>query len=369
MNNTVLKYEEQVIQSLRALYTAYGYAQYKMSKFEEYDLYVRNKDFLLSDSIITFTDTSGKLMALKPDVTLSILKNGKDTEGYVQKVYYNENVYRVSGNTRAFKEIMQVGLECIGDIDTYSLYETLLLAAKSLAAVSDRAVLDVSHLGILAAVLDSLAVPAESRDAWLRCIGEKNVHELCALAAAAGVRESDIELLKQLVSLYGRPNEVLPKLTALLSGRVDAGLLDDFAALLDALCESDCSDLLRVDFSVVHDLRYYNGIVFKGFVEGIPSGVLSGGQYDTLLCKMGRRSGAIGFAVYLDLLERLQKSETRYDADVLLLYGKDAELSALRKAVNGFTAAGKSVSAQKCIPEGGKYREIVRLTESGVETV
>ena len=65
-----LSFQEKVIFSLRGLYRSYGYTQYKMSKFEEYDLYANNKDFLISDRVITFTDTNGKLMALKPDVTL-----------------------------------------------------------------------------------------------------------------------------------------------------------------------------------------------------------------------------------------------------------------------------------------------------------
>ena len=79
-----LKREERVLFTLRALYQRYGYAQYKMGKFEEYDLYVRNKDFLVSDGVITFTDTDGRLMALKPDVTLSIIKNTRDLENRVQ---------------------------------------------------------------------------------------------------------------------------------------------------------------------------------------------------------------------------------------------------------------------------------------------
>ena len=87
MNINVLKNDEKAIFSLRELYGKYGYSQFKMSKFEEYDLYVRNKNFLVSDNIITFTDTDGKLMALKPDVTLSIIKNSKDTEKAVQKLY------------------------------------------------------------------------------------------------------------------------------------------------------------------------------------------------------------------------------------------------------------------------------------------
>ena len=102
MNNIYLKSEEKAIFALRSLYQKYGYMPYKMSKFEEYDLYLKNKDFLVSDNIITFTDTDGKLMALKPDVTLSIIKNMKEKNDSVQKVYYNENVYRVSKGTQSF---------------------------------------------------------------------------------------------------------------------------------------------------------------------------------------------------------------------------------------------------------------------------
>ena len=107
-----------------------------MSKFEEYDLYARNKDFLISDSVITFTDGSGKLMALKPDVTLSIVKNTKDAPSSRHKVYYNENVYRADKGSNSFREIMQVGLECLGDIDDYCISEVIMLAAMSLEVIS-----------------------------------------------------------------------------------------------------------------------------------------------------------------------------------------------------------------------------------------
>jgi hypothetical protein len=88
--------EELVSYKLRTLYSRYGYSQYKMSKFEEYELYVRNKNFLVSDNVITFTDHLGRLLALKPDVTLSIVKSGRDVPGKVSRIYYNENVYRTA---------------------------------------------------------------------------------------------------------------------------------------------------------------------------------------------------------------------------------------------------------------------------------
>ena len=92
IDEKLLKNEERAMLSLRSLYRQYGYMPFKMSKFEEYDLYVRNKEFLVSDSVITFNDTDGRLLALKPDVTLSIIKNGVDEPGAKQKLYYNENV-------------------------------------------------------------------------------------------------------------------------------------------------------------------------------------------------------------------------------------------------------------------------------------
>ena len=85
IEEAILKNEERAILKLRSLYKKYGYMPFKMSKFEEYDLYVRNKDFLISDRVITFNDTNGKLLALKPDVTLSIIKNGDSPPGLTSK--------------------------------------------------------------------------------------------------------------------------------------------------------------------------------------------------------------------------------------------------------------------------------------------
>ena len=56
--------------------------------------------------------------------------------------------------------------------------------------------------------------------------------------------------------------------------------------------------------SVSHDLKTPMTSI-QGFIEGIPQGVISGGQYDNLMRKMKRKSKAIGFAVYLDGLNRL----------------------------------------------------------------
>ena len=358
-----LRGEDVTVAALRTLYERYGYAPYKMSKFEEYDLYVRNKDFLISDSIITFTDTNGKLMALKPDVTLSIVKNTADISEGVRKMYYDESVYRVAKSTHSFREIRQVGLECLGTPDAYCLSEVLLLAAESLKTLSDEAVLDVSHLGVVTGVLDLVGVPEQSRAAALKYIGEKNRHELSALCLEAGVEESGVALLCDLIGTYGAPDEVLPRLYALLHDTPLAETVEELTATLAPLAGNAS---VRLDLSVVSDVRFYNGIVFKGFISGIPGAVLSGGQYDRLLHKMGKASGAIGFAVYLNMLEDLFVAARDYDADDVLLYDAGEAPGMIAAAVSELQKGGGRVLALGTLPEKISCRRVWKLSGSEV---
>ncbi len=363
----LLKNEEKAVFALRSLYQKYGYTPFKMSKFEEYDLYVRNKDFLVSDSVITFTGMNGKLLALKPDVTLSIVKNTKDIPDTVQKVYYNENVYRVSKSTRDFKEIMQTGLECIGNIDDYNIFEVIMLAAKSLEAISESFVLDLSNIGIVSAVIDSADCDRETGKALLRCIGEKNQSGIEKLCAEKKLSDSVLEKLVALVGTYGKTERVIPALREICDTAETKAALAQLESICSLLVSSGLGDRINIDFSIATDMRYYNGFVFQGFVENVPTAVLSGGQYDNLMKKMGRKSGAIGFAVYLDTLERLNLTTKKYDVDTVLLYDESCPSADIAKAVNDLAADGKNVMAQKSVPESIKYRQLLRLSGKGVE--
>ena len=366
--DSVFKNNERISFSLRSLYARYGYSHFKMNQFEEYDLYVRNKDYLISDSIITFTDTNGKLMALKPDVTLSIIKNNKYTPGSVQRYYYNENVYRVSKDTQAFKEILQTGLECIGDIDDYSIFEVLTLAAQSLKTISDNSVLTVSYLDFVFEILDRFCISQEDKREMLKFVGEKNIHELAKKCADCAVEEAGAKALCELAAIYGTAPQVLPRLRQILSGIVSENTLNRFESLMSVLAAGQWGDILRLDFSVVSDMKYYNGIMFKGFVEGVPVSVLSGGQYDRLMEKMGHKAKAIGFAVYLDALRR-QNTVKNFDADAVLLYDETADIAALHKAVETLCQDGMTVQLQRTLPEKAKYKKILRFADGEVTTV
>ena len=303
IDDNLLLNSEKIILALRGLYSVKGYEPFRMSKFEEYDLYAKNKQFLVSDSVITFTDNDGKLMALKPDVTLSIIKNGKFGADEIKKVYYSENVYRPANGTDSFKEIMQTGLECFGAITLSEVTEVILLAAESLKLLSDKCVLDISDIGVINSIFEGLTLTGSAKKSLYRAISGKNAHEIMAICEENGVAKNDAEFLVGLLKIGGTIKCAKKDLTKLAEKFGKTKLIGDLTAILETLSDGKFADIIRLDFSVTGDVNYYNGIVFKGFISGVPTAVLSGGQYDNLMRKMHKKSKAIGFAVYTDALD------------------------------------------------------------------
>ena len=353
MMDPIWKNEERFSFALQSLYRKYGYIPYKMSRFEEYDLYVRNKDFLVSDQIITFSDRSGRLLALKPDVTLSIVKNAPEEPGVVQKVYYHENVYR------DYREILQAGLECVGDLGDYEIAEVVLLAARSLQLLGDSWVLDISHMGLLAAVLEGSGLTMEQQNQAMDYLNRKNYHQLKALCAGNPIWEK----LSVIASCRGG-EEALEQMASVLTTREEQQALQQLQALWKVLKASGCEASVRLDFSVGNNMRYYSGVVFRGYLEGIPASVLSGGQYDKLPRKMGRRAKAIGFAVYLDLLENRNLPENAFDVDTLILHDGSADPLALTAAAEAAAQDG-TVLVTRELPTGRSWKKLLRF-EKGV---
>ena len=305
-DESILKNEERAVFALRKLYTDYNYRPFKMNKFEEYDLYSRNKDFLVSDGVITFNDIGGKLLALKPDVTLSIINNTKEEKGVTEKYYYNENVYRVSESSKSYKEIMQTGLECIGDLTLNDVCEVTELALKSLETIDKNFVLDISHVGLIDAILEDCGIGENIKADIIEALIQKNAGVLKNLC-----NKEQFEVIKCLVKSYKSADDVLIAVEKRCKSAKAESAFAELKEVCDYIEKIGYKDKINIDFSLVNSTGYYCGIVFKGYLNGISNRVLSGGRYDILMRKMGRQSGAIGFAVYLDTIERtIEKTET-----------------------------------------------------------
>ena len=314
----LLQPKERASFGLRALYEAAGCRKYHMGQFEEYALYQENQSFLPSRQVITFTDLDGRLLALKPDVTLSIAKSAQPAPGETKRFYYSENVYRPAAESHTFKEIAQMGVEFIGRAGEAETGQAVALAARSLAWLSESMGpawrLEVGHMGYLSGLMEALAVPALARQEILARLRARNSHGLRAAALAAGLSAEGAEALAALLTFCGPAPAVLPRAEAACR---NAAMRAAVAELRAALAEAGQD--VQIDLSLSGEMEYYNGLVLQGYLAGAPRAVLRGGQYDPLVEQFRPGARAIGFALYLDELDRLSDEAAEEPAGPVML--------------------------------------------------
>lgn len=361
LSNIVLRDEDSIILDLKELYERSGYRAFKIRNFEEYSLYLENKNFLSNEHVITFNDQNGRLLALKPDVTLSIVKNTKATAKESEKLYYREGVYRFDKHSHEYKEINQVGLEMIGSVDRVSEFEICLLALKSLATIDEYYKLQISHLGFITGLMDSIGIDSVTKKKeLLSFFASKNIHDLSKYAYDNGICDHDVERLVKLASVGGDFKSIASSIKELVCSEDMQSSYDEIESICRSFETLGYGDKIVVDFSGVSDIDYYNGIVFQGYIDGLSHLVLSGGRYDKLVQKFNSSIQAIGFAVYLGQIAYYQKA-LEYDTDVLIIYSSESDPAEVEAVSEKLRADGKTVRIEANTPNGIRYREKYEL--------
>ena len=84
--------------------------------------------------------------------------------------------------------------------------------------------------------------------------------------------------------------------------------------------------------------------------------------------KMGKDARGVGFAVYLDQLERLPTEEAPYDLDTVLLYSPDDAAASFR-AAEALRKDGTQVLLAQQPPAGKRVRRLLCLMNGEVTEV
>ena len=207
------------------------------------------------------------------------------------------------------REIPQCGVELIGAKGLKADLEIIVTAIDSLRSCgAPRFHVELGHAGFfrdLAARLDL----DDGQEEEIRTLVEgKNFAALNAFLSPYRGNPA-CAALERLSRLFGG-TEVLAEAER-LAGKTEA--VDYLHALYDELSAAGYGQYVRFDLGMVHQIDYYTGVVFRGYVEGAGDAVLSGGRYDALVEIFGREAQATGFAVDVDAVARTPVSYTHLD--------------------------------------------------------
>ncbi|MFI3312601.1 MAG: ATP phosphoribosyltransferase regulatory subunit [Eubacteriales bacterium] len=341
MNVNFLEKKEQVALSLEGIYSRFGYGKYKMNRFEEYSFYMVNEKFLEDNRIITFYDPHGKLLALKPDITMSVIKSCLKNPEQNHKMYYNESVFRVPAGSSDFKEIHQIGAEYIGKLDSYQTMELLNLAVKSLAEISENFMLCLSNMALIVNIFEDLKLNVDQINQITTYMKQKNLHDLNRYLSEQQIAGG--EIFAQLLQVNSDVTRGFAQLKALFPGKKYQAELANMATIVENLPAIMPASKVCLDFSYITNLEYYNGLIFVGYVDGVSIPVLTGGRYDKLVAKMGLEGcAALGFAVYLSAAEQILENEAPIPQTIT--YAPGDNVAELLKKANKLYAQGNTFS-------------------------
>jgi tRNA synthetase class II (G H P and S) len=337
--------KDLVLLDIRKMYDLYGYKRISLPSFEEYDLYNENKDFI-DRNILTVMSPNGKLLALRPDITLSVAKKiSKDQSLKYSKIYYQENTYNLTKYT-GYEEDEQLGIELIGKESVFLDFEIVDLAVKSLDIINEKSLIVLSHAGFISSIFDNLNLEYEVKEEIFDCINKKNSHDIKnILENNKFISENVKELIYKIPELSGDLDDITKELSKYGINDNIKKILLELKQLNNLLLKFHKRSKIVFDFSVIKNLNYYNGIILQGYIEGFPNVILTGGRYDRLFEKFGVDTGAVGFAILTDSLKGYYKDEDKNDFEILIAYD-DSNFEKLVEFVNDFQEKGLRVRTE-----------------------
>lgn len=323
---------EQLIQTLKYRFATYGYKQIRTSTFEPYDLYTQVAGTIAPDDMIKVIDPAGKVLVLRPDVTIpitrKIAKEHSDLSGEL-RYFYVTDVFRQSFEQAPDKERTQAGVEYFGENAPEADAEIIALAIHTLKDLGlENFKIEIGDAGFFKELASQLKLAPETLEQFKQLIQAKNMTGLKQFLDHLYVNPELAAIIKEIPLLYGHPADVLKRAMDIVQNEKIASKLQNLANVFEIIQAYDMEKNIVIDLGLINHMDYYSDIIFQGFVENIGKPILMGGRYNQLADQFGTSIPAIGFACDIDsLLESTNGQEKVYSPpnDVSIFYEKEKQ--------------------------------------------
>jgi ATP phosphoribosyltransferase regulatory subunit len=307
--------------AVMGVFDGWGYEEIATPSVDYYALFERGMGHDEARRSFRFTDTDGRLLALRPDVTSSVARAAATLFASAPRPLrfcYAASVFRQRPRSHAEwkRQGRQLGCELIGAGGGEADAEVLAIAAEVLERLRLSFRVTLNHVGVFNGVAEQLGLDEAARERVRRLIDARDAAGLeDVLASRVDVRASS---LAQSLTRLARGRGAIEEARAVLNNTRSLEALDALEKTWGIVEALELSDVFDLDLGDVSGLDYYTGLVFKIYAEGAGARIGSGGRYDELTANFGRREPAVGFVLDLDaisdILSRAEDFETENGA-------------------------------------------------------
>lgn len=296
-----------------SVFESWSYEEVITPSVDYYDLFEQGMGPAEAQRGFRFTDSDGRLLALRPDVTSSVARVAATLladRPRPLRFCYAAPVFRQQPQSHAEwrRENTQLGCELIGAGGKQADLEVLRLAAEILTRLNLQSsyCITINNVEFFNGVAAELNLDRPAREQFRRLIDTREAAELERFLKHNG------RAFSQLTQLTGK-RDVIHAARRLIDNERSVAALDSLEELWIEIESLGLQDSFEIDLGDVPNLDYYTGLSLKIFVHGAGASVGRGGRYDGLTGNFGRAEPAVGFVLNLDALTEVVGRRTAKD--------------------------------------------------------
>ncbi|MCL1913248.1 MAG: ATP phosphoribosyltransferase regulatory subunit [Eubacteriaceae bacterium] len=285
-----------VRRKLEGLYDRYALNEVTIPLFADAQLFTVYSKTEPS-SMLKLIDRTGKVLLVRPDATFHLLEEGS-TNGFDRVSYFTEIV---RFENQAHMQFPQSGVEIFNDPTPVCDSEIVKLAQESLFELGIKSFrTDIGHAGFINALLaEQKGLDDGQKQEMHKHVSNKNAIGLAEQMRKAGVSEHIVEAAIASCMLFGNYNDVIGRARDLCLNDEMVGALDSISQIYNLLEEQGAAGNVFLDLGFTNTLGYYSAMIFKIYIAGAKTEVISGGRYDDLASSISPVSSACGFGHHL----------------------------------------------------------------------
>lgn len=300
----VTKFRKSIEREIESYFEDKGYSFIEPKIFQDYDEFIQSNARQDSSKTVKVLSGDSKIHILRPDITTNILSQVfSKWEGKPPlKVYYNSKIYQNKSRGRIL-ENYQMGIESLGEDIFKADQETIEMAVSLMSTLGKPYILELGSSKYLDEFFKEINLSFSDETEIRNLISMKN---RVSLRLKLQSLELNNTILDKILDMQGNMEEVINIAKSYEMNKKMKSELDSLERLNKFFLEKDIFDKIRFDLSMIPDIDYYDGVIFKGYCLSIPTKILSGGRYDRLTEKFGLTVPSIGFMIDMDLVTRIR---------------------------------------------------------------
>jgi ATP phosphoribosyltransferase regulatory subunit len=198
-------------------------------------------------------------------------------------------------------------VELIGEKNGTTDEVILDTAVRIMNKYSKDYIFEIGNSKFLKGLLQSFSFEKKDYEKILDFLYSKNKQELREYLSGIKYKEP-MSTLINIFDLEGNFSEIKEQLKGLYMNELMEQGIRELGKIDEHFREM--SDIITYDLSMVSELSYYDGIIFRGYINGSNKVIIKGGRYDSFTEQFGYKIPSIGFSVEMDeLIKVLYKEE------------------------------------------------------------